>query len=378
MPDGARPYDDVSRRCSPRRRSSLGSRVGGGVLDGRRRRGRGPPTPRRGGAVRIIGPPPPEGGGSVSAVGSGCTTRGATDQAAGRHGRDRPRRVHAVTAPATIDAGVTRLVVKNFASEPHDLLVIAAAVARRGHRCRRRDRREPARQPPHQAAGGVPRQHDLRGHVRSAGRRPTCCFDPEHLGRGMVATVTVAWPWRADRSDVTGPPDRHPAYAAQRHRGVTAGSGRSGDDQTSTAPSPPYRHRDPVSGPVPGARRTPARRPARPVGQLDLEAALLPEVGDAGDDRVAAGCDLELLRPAPARRPGRRTGDASGASAGRLRPPGRTVTRRAVPTQSRPPGRRRLAGEQVRLADEARHPSRRGCRYSRVGVSTCSRRRRRA
>jgi hypothetical protein len=79
-----------------------------------------------GGSVNIVGPPPPAGGGSVSAVGTGCTTQGATTklpQASVEIGLDE----FAVTVPPAIAPGVTRLVVKNFGSQPHGLLITAAS-----------------------------------------------------------------------------------------------------------------------------------------------------------------------------------------------------------------------------------------------------------
>jgi len=142
-----------------------------------------------GGAVRTIGPPPPEGGGSVSAVGSGCTTRGATTKlpaASVDVGLDD----HTVTAPATLDAGVTRLVVKNFAPTPHQLLVVAAST--------------PAEvtgangQIDEAALGGrlTKRLETFPGNTicEATFELPAGTYlllDPEHLERGMLATVTV-------------------------------------------------------------------------------------------------------------------------------------------------------------------------------------------
>lgn len=78
-------------------------------------------TTRESGSVVIIGPPPPGGGASVSAIGTGCTTRGATtklpteniviDIDAG-----------AIEVPE-IGAGVNRIVVRNFDSVPHGLVL---------------------------------------------------------------------------------------------------------------------------------------------------------------------------------------------------------------------------------------------------------------
>jgi hypothetical protein len=76
---------------------------------------------REAGTVVIIGPPPPAGGGSVSAVGTGCTTRGATTKL--------PADNVLVDVDAEtiempeINAGVTRIVVRNFDSETHGLVL---------------------------------------------------------------------------------------------------------------------------------------------------------------------------------------------------------------------------------------------------------------
>jgi len=142
-----------------------------------------------GGAVRTIGPPPPEGGGSVSAVGSGCTTRGATTKlpaASVEVGLDD----HTVTAPATLNAGVIRLVVKNFAPTPHQLLVVAATS-------------------PAEVTGANGQVDEAALGSRLTKRLETfpgnticeatfellagtyLLLDPEHLDRGMLATVTV-------------------------------------------------------------------------------------------------------------------------------------------------------------------------------------------
>jgi hypothetical protein len=76
---------------------------------------------REAGSVVIIGPPPPGGGGSVSAVGTGCTTRGATTK------------LPTANVLVDIDAGsielpefgegVTRIVVRNFDTVPHGLVL---------------------------------------------------------------------------------------------------------------------------------------------------------------------------------------------------------------------------------------------------------------
>jgi hypothetical protein len=78
------------------------------------------------GAVQIIGPQPEGGGGSVSAVGAGCTTRGATTKLAART-LEVQLDEFTVTAPATAPAGVTRVVAKNFGALPHGLVLAKAA-----------------------------------------------------------------------------------------------------------------------------------------------------------------------------------------------------------------------------------------------------------
>lgn len=80
---------------------------------------------REAGSVVIIGSPPPGGGGSVSAVGAGCTTRGATTKKPAQSitiGLDE----YSVSAPAEVPAGVSRLVVKNFGSDPHEIVITLA------------------------------------------------------------------------------------------------------------------------------------------------------------------------------------------------------------------------------------------------------------
>lgn len=143
-----------------------------------------------GGAVRIIGPPPPEGGGSVSAVGSGCTTRGATTKLPAASVE-----VHldeyTVTAPATVGAGVTRLVVKNFGSVPLGLVVTAAASTAEVTG----------------ADGGLAETSlgdRLTKRIEAFPGNTICeatfelpagtylLLEPEHLGRGMAAPLTVA------------------------------------------------------------------------------------------------------------------------------------------------------------------------------------------
>ena len=81
---------------------------------------------RSGGSVEIVGPPPPEGGGSVSAVGTGCTTKGATTKLA-----DAKLEVdvdeYTIQAPATAKAGVFEVIVKNRGAQPHELILAKAA-----------------------------------------------------------------------------------------------------------------------------------------------------------------------------------------------------------------------------------------------------------
>ena len=76
---------------------------------------------RETGTVVIIGPPPLGGGVSVSAIGTGCTTRGATTKL--------PSDNVVVDIDAgtleipEISAGVTRVVVRNFDAVPHGLVL---------------------------------------------------------------------------------------------------------------------------------------------------------------------------------------------------------------------------------------------------------------
>jgi hypothetical protein len=80
---------------------------------------------RAAGSVVIIGPPPPGGGASVSAIGTGCTTRGATTkQAANNIQIDLDE--YTVTVPATVPAGVSRPVLKNFGADPHEVVITQA------------------------------------------------------------------------------------------------------------------------------------------------------------------------------------------------------------------------------------------------------------
>ena len=96
-----------------------------------------------------------------------------------------------MTAPPTIGAGVTRLVVKNFASEPRGLVVTAASS-------------------PAEVTGADGRIDENLLGSRLTKRLEafpgnTICeatfdlpagtyllFDPERIGQGMVAVVTVA------------------------------------------------------------------------------------------------------------------------------------------------------------------------------------------
>jgi hypothetical protein len=86
----------------------------------------GAATRRTGGGVEIIGPQPEGGGGSVSAVGPGCTTKGATTKRAARTIEVRLDE-GSLTVPATTPVGVTRVLVKNFGSVPHGLVLTRAA-----------------------------------------------------------------------------------------------------------------------------------------------------------------------------------------------------------------------------------------------------------
>jgi len=81
---------------------------------------------RSGGSVEIVGPPPPEGGGSVSAVGTGCTTKGATTKLAADT-LEVNADEYTLQAPATGKAGVFEVIVKNRGSQPHELIIAKAA-----------------------------------------------------------------------------------------------------------------------------------------------------------------------------------------------------------------------------------------------------------
>ncbi len=82
-------------------------------------------TTREAGSVAIIGPPPPGGGGSVSAIGTGCTTKGATTKLVANNVQFDIDEYSIVTPP-TVPVGVTRIVVRNFGSDPHEIVVTQA------------------------------------------------------------------------------------------------------------------------------------------------------------------------------------------------------------------------------------------------------------
>jgi hypothetical protein len=73
------------------------------------------------GTVVIIGPPPPGGGVSISAIGTGCTTRGATTKLPAYHAVVDVD-AESIEVPEIV-AGVTRIVVRNFDSVPHGLVL---------------------------------------------------------------------------------------------------------------------------------------------------------------------------------------------------------------------------------------------------------------
>jgi hypothetical protein len=76
---------------------------------------------RDGGTVVIIGPPPPGGGVSISAIGTGCTTRGATTKQPAYHVLVDVD-AGMIELPEIV-AGVTRIVVRNFDAVPHGLVL---------------------------------------------------------------------------------------------------------------------------------------------------------------------------------------------------------------------------------------------------------------
>lgn len=77
------------------------------------------------GSVVIIGPPPPADGASVSAVGTGCTTRGATTKKEA-DSIEIELDEYTITPPDTVTAGVNRIVVKNFGADPHEIVITRA------------------------------------------------------------------------------------------------------------------------------------------------------------------------------------------------------------------------------------------------------------
>jgi hypothetical protein len=80
-----------------------------------------------GGSVRLVGPAPEGGGGSVSAVGTGCVTKGATTKIAAAS-VEIDLDEWSITPPETpIGAGVVRIVAKNYGSEAHALTIVAAS-----------------------------------------------------------------------------------------------------------------------------------------------------------------------------------------------------------------------------------------------------------
>ncbi|MEO5841480.1 MAG: hypothetical protein ABIQ73_16465 [Acidimicrobiales bacterium] len=81
---------------------------------------------RSAGSVEIVGPPPPEGGGSVSAVGTGCTTKGATTKLAAATLEVNVDE-YTLQAPATAKAGVLEVIVRNRGAQPHELIIAKAA-----------------------------------------------------------------------------------------------------------------------------------------------------------------------------------------------------------------------------------------------------------
>jgi hypothetical protein len=154
-------------------------------------------TTRATGAVQIIGPQPEGGGGSVSAVGAGCTTRGATTKLAARTLEVRLDEF-TVTAPATVPAGVTRVLAKNFGSVPHGLVLAKVASADA------LPRKAGIVDVEAMAAGTVFRIEQFAKNTicegtfdLPAGTYVVFCNDPatgsgkSHLDAGMVATITL-------------------------------------------------------------------------------------------------------------------------------------------------------------------------------------------
>jgi hypothetical protein len=85
-------------------------------------------TVRETGSVRIVGDPPPEGGGSVSATGSGCTTKGATNKLPAAT-LEVSLFDDAIRTAASQPAGVTEVVVKNQGDAAHELVIVPESSA---------------------------------------------------------------------------------------------------------------------------------------------------------------------------------------------------------------------------------------------------------
>ncbi len=81
---------------------------------------------RAAGSVVVIGPPPAGGGASVSAVGTGCMTKGATTKKVASN-IEFALDEYSITPPANVTAGVNRIVVKNFGADPHEIVITQAA-----------------------------------------------------------------------------------------------------------------------------------------------------------------------------------------------------------------------------------------------------------
>lgn len=152
-----------------------------------------------GGQVSIVGPAPPGGGGSVSAVGSGCTTKGATTKRVA-HNIEVALDEWSLQPPASTPAGVNRIVAKNFGSQPHQLVLARAASPEALPVADGRVDEEALDEATTFRIEAFPRNTICEGTFElAAGSYVLFCNlpapgadGPNHFGNGMVATLTVS------------------------------------------------------------------------------------------------------------------------------------------------------------------------------------------
>ena len=277
----------------------------------------------------IIGPPPPGGGASVSAVGTGCTTKGATTKKAGAQRRSSGSTSTRITPP---DERAGR-------RQPHRGQELRHRTPTRSSSPRRDaiddlpvvDGVVDLDALPEQGVpgDGVRRQHHLRGHVRPAGRRTTSS-SPTSTATAGQRLRRRAWSRRSSvvlirsaDSVATGHASDHAcatvAGDASRVTPVAApGAAAARAARTTTGVSPRRAHR---------SRSACRRRSSAPSVTV----------------AIAARTSRDLFRPQH-HRPGRRRPSAGW----------RPIAQRGVGRRSVQHGR-----QQHRLTDEARHPRRR-------------------